>query len=326
MSTSEKEQKKECIALRAMANLFQKGSVINQSAEDFLNFIESMPNAPAILEISEKMKQLDNLSDDEKKLLTDIFQDVHGNNTKSSETSNVLNSAVEEKHTEIALASNCSIIDCTNDEEDIMDEYHFILNNSVPTHQFKLTFQQVVEEYSITYTNYVFGNFRIHHEDCNNFGLLKLFERDKIIQAIFETYGFISIDGKECTVKLKNKIFDLLVQLQPSLILNRNDFTRVALIKIGEIEISSPKGNEKMDQYLITDIDASNLKNTLYISYGFIDFDKANNSLEYYNDVANTLLSRKNLNDACYIGSIENSEVIRKKYDFGGAKSIVKEL
>ena len=106
--------------------------------------------------------------------------------------------------------------------------------------------------------------------------------------------------------------------------MTRNDSSKIAILQIGDINISS---DDTLNQYLITDIDIENLAANMYLSYGEIDIEKVNTSFEYYNNVANILLSRENLNKSAYIGALDGTDIIRNNdLDFGPAIFSSKEL
>ncbi|MBR3720327.1 MAG: hypothetical protein IKN09_01105, partial [Clostridia bacterium] len=181
------------------------------------------------------------------------------------------------------------------------------------------------------YSNKIFGNFRINTESCiaNKSKFLSALKREKIAAALLESFGYISLDDtSKCSLKMKNEIFESISNVEPSIIMNRNDSSKVAILKIGEIEISTAKSRfETINQYLITDIDIENLTANMYLSYGIIDIESVNLSLEYYNNVANLLLSRDNLNNSAYIGALDDTDIIRNEdLDFGPAILSSKEL
>ena len=326
---TKKDNSKECITLRIMANLLKKGDIINPSAEDFIDYLENkMPNARTITEIAEKMKQISNPTQEELCLLKQLFQKYFSFDLSDLNEATYSYSPEEgKKHNEILLSSQFRIMDCTDIIHDFLDEYCMMLDGGLPAHKFILKYTEVVNGYTLVYSNKIFGNFRINTESCiaNKSKFLSALKREKIAAALLESFGYISLDDTDkCSAKLKKEIFESISSTEPSITMNRNDSSRIAILQIGDINLSD---DDTINQYLIMDIDIENLAANMYLSYGEIDIEKVNTSFEYYNNVANILLSRENLNKSAYIGTLNGTDIVRNEdLDFGPAICSSKEL
>lgn len=332
--TTKKDNDKECITLRIMANLLKKGEIINPSAEDFIEYLENkMPNARTVTEIAEKMKQISNPTQEEIFLLKQLFQ-KHFSFDLSDLNEATYNASTEKdqkRNDEIQLSSEYYISDCTKCIhdfcDDFLDEYCMVLDGKLPVHTFILEYTEVLNGYTLIYNNYIFGNFRISNDNfaINKSLLLSALERKKVVAAILESFGYISLDDTDkCSAKLKKEIFESISSTEPSITMNRNDSSRIAILQIGDINLSD---DDTINQYLIMDIDIENLAANMYLSYGEIDIEKVNTSFEYYNNVANILLSRENLNKSAYIGTLDGTDIVRNEdLDFGPAILSSKEL
>ncbi|MBR3720585.1 MAG: hypothetical protein IKN09_02460 [Clostridia bacterium] len=326
---TKKDNSKECITLRIMANLLKKGDIINPSAEDFIDYLENkMPNARTITEIAEKIKQISNPTQEELCLLKQLFQKYFSFDLSDLNEATYSYSPEEgKKHNEILLSSQFRIMDCTDIIHDFLDEYCMMLDGGLPAHKFILKYTEVVNGYTLVYSNKIFGNFRINTESCiaNKSKFLSALKREKIAAALLESFGYISLDDTDkCSAKLKKEIFESISSTEPSITMNRNDSSRIAILQIGDINLSD---DDTINQYLIMDIDIENLAANMYLSYGEIDIEKVNTSFEYYNNVANILLSRENLNKSAYIGTLNGTDIVRNEdLDFGPAICSSKEL
>lgn len=222
------------------------------------------------------------------------------------------------KHTQtygntVHLTKDLSITDITEKEQDIEDEYSFILNIPAKVRRYELKSRETKNNVTIEFSNYVFGNFCIDEtsENFNKSLLINTFTRNRIIEATINYFGFISTNENENQFSghLRNEIFQKIQKVQPTVLLTRNDNSKVFILKVGDITISTKDTKESMSQFLVFSADLQKWTSQVYLCYAKINMNLLETSKLYRYNVANVLVSPDNLNSSRYIGTVLEDEL-----------------
>lgn len=213
----------------------------------------------------------------------------------------------------VFLNKNLSITDITEKEQDIEDEYSFILNIPAKVRRYELKSRETKNDVTIEFSNYIFGNFCIdeNSESFNKPLLINTFSRNRVIEATINCFGFMSTtdDENQYNGHLRNEIFQKIQKLQPPVLLTRNDNSKVFILKVGDITISTKDTTEKMNQFLVFSADLQKWVSQVYLCYAKINMDLLETSKLYRYNVANVLVSPTNLNSSRYIGTVLENEL-----------------
>lgn len=213
----------------------------------------------------------------------------------------------------VLLNKNLSITDYTDKNQDIEDEYSFILNIPPKVRRYELRSRETKGDVTIEFSNYIFGNFCIDEksEDFNKSLLINTFSRNRVIDALINSFGFISTNESENVYNgtLRNEIFQKITKVQPSCMLARQDKSKVFILKVGEILIYTKDSEEKMGQFLIFSADMKKWTSQVYLCYAKINMELLETSEIYRFNVANILAKPSNLNNSRYIGTVMEDEL-----------------
>ncbi|MCR5146911.1 MAG: hypothetical protein K6B70_06185 [Clostridia bacterium] len=210
------------------------------------------------------------------------------------------------------LTENLTITDITEKEQDIEDEYSFILNLPAKVRCYELKSRETKNNVTIEFSNYIFGNFCIdeNSENYNKALLVNTFSRSRIIEATINCFGFMSTDDEnQLNDNIRKEIFQKFQKLQPPVLLTRNDSSNVFILKIGDITISTQSTKENMGQFLIFSADYQKWVSQVYLCYSKINMDLLETSNLYRYNVANVLVSPVNLDSSRYIGTVIEDEI-----------------
>lgn len=250
---------------------------------------------------------------------------------KASQQSIPTNRQKKHKHTygnQVFLSPNLSITDITDKEQDIEDEYSFILNIPAKIRRYELKSTETKNGVTVEFSNYIFGNFCIdeNSENYNKSQLLNAFSRNLVIEATINCFGFMSIndDENKYSEHLRDEIFQKIKQTQPCVLLTRNDNSKVFILKVGDVKISSKDTEESMSQFLVFSADLQKWTSQVYLCYAKINMNLLETSKLYRYNVANVLVSPDNLNSSRYIGTVLEDELAMgiEKLDLPFADSV----
>lgn len=222
------------------------------------------------------------------------------------------------KHTQtygntVLLSQNLSITDITEKEQDIEDEYSFILNIPAKVRRYELKSRETKNDVTIEFSNYIFGNFCIdeNSEDYSKPLLINTFSRNHVIESTINCFGFMTTNEDELPYSgsLRNEIFQKIQKVQPNVLLTRKDNSKVFILKVGDITISTKDTKENMGQFLVFSADAQKWVSQVYLCYAKINMDLLETSKLYKYNVANVLVSPENLNSSRYIGTVIENEI-----------------
>jgi len=216
------------------------------------------------------------------------------------------------------------ITDLSPTDQDLNDEYDFILNNSQNINHTKRTYciqsKEFISGFTLRFSNFIFGNLMLKQNDINfdEKQLTNTLSRNNVTKAIVNTFGYITPlkNNMSCSSKLQEEMFNKLRRLYPEsqAKLSRLDGSKIAILKVGDIIVSQDnKLDVILEQYLI----ASNSR--LFLTYGNINFELLKTSPEYRYNIANNLLGYKNLNTSRYIGELVRNSIIKRDIPFGKA-------
>lgn len=214
----------------------------------------------------------------------------------------------------VMLSENLFITDYSNKEQDFEDEYSFILDTPAKVRRYELKFRETKNDVTIEFSNFIFGNFCIDNsnENFNSALLVETFSRNNVIDAIINSFGFMSTNQEEYEFShnLRSEIFHKLKRVQPNMMLTRADNSKVFILKVGDINISIRNHNsvEKMSQFLVFSMDIKNWTSQVYMCYAKINMNLLETSELYQYNVANVLVSPENLNSSRYIGTVIENE------------------
>lgn len=213
----------------------------------------------------------------------------------------------------VFLSENISITDITEKEQDIEDEYSFILNIPAKVRRYELKSRETKNNVTIEFSNYIFGNFCIdeNSENFNKSLLINTFSRNRVIEATINCFGFMSTndDENQFNGHLRNEIFQKIQKVQSPVLLTRNDNSKVFILKVGDITISTKDTNESMSQFLVFSADFQKWVSQVYLCYAKINMNLLETSELYRYNVANVLVSPDNLNSSRYIGTVIENEI-----------------
>lgn len=250
---------------------------------------------------------------------------------KASQQSIPTNRQKKHKHTygnQVFLSPNLSITDITDKEQDIEDEYSFILNIPAKIRRYELKSTETKNGVTVEFSNYIFGNFCIdeNSENYNKSQLLNAFSRNLVIEATINCFGFMSIndDENKYSEHLRDEIFQKIKQTQPCVLLTRNDNSKVFILKVGDVKISSKDTEESLSQFLVFSADLQKWTSQVYLCYAKINMNLLETSKLYRYNVANVLVSPDNLNSSRYIGTVLEDELAMgiEKLDLPFADSV----
>lgn len=250
---------------------------------------------------------------------------------KASQQSIPTNRQKKHKHTygnQVFLSPNLSITDITDKEQDIEDEYSFILNIPAKIRRYELKSTETKNGVTVEFSNYIFGNFCIdeNSENYNKSQLLNAFSRNLVIEATINCFGFMSTndDENKYSEHLRDEIFQKIKQTQPCVLLTRNDNSKVFILKVGDVKISSKDTEESMSQFLVFSADLQKWTSQVYLCYAKINMNLLETSKLYRYNVANVLVSPDNLNSSRYIGTVLEDELAMgiEKLDLPFADSV----
>ena len=213
----------------------------------------------------------------------------------------------------VLLNDSLSITDFTDKEQDIEDEYSFILNIPAKVRRYELRSRETKNDVTIEFSNYIFGNFCIdeNSDGFNKSLLINTFSRSRVIDALMNSFGFMSIneDENKYSETLRNEIFQKLNKVQPSYMLTRSDNSKVFILKVGDILIYTKDSDEKMGQFLVFSADMQKWTSQVYLCYAKINMELLETSALYRYNVANVLVNPTNLNNSRYIGTVLEDEI-----------------
>ena len=250
---------------------------------------------------------------------------------KVSQQSIPTNRQKKHKHTygnQVFLSPNLSITDITDKEQDIEDEYSFILNIPAKIRRYELKSTETKNGVTVEFSNYIFGNFCIdeNSENYNKSQLLNAFSRNLVIEATINCFGFMSTndDENKYSEHLRDEIFQKIKQTQPCVLLTRNDNSKVFILKVGDVKISSKDTEESLSQFLVFSADLQKWTSQVYLCYAKINMNLLETSKLYRYNVANVLVSPDNLNSSRYIGTVLEDELAMgiEKLDLPFADSV----
>lgn len=225
----------------------------------------------------------------------------------------------------LVLSSNLIITDLSDAEQDIEDEYSFILNTPSTMRSYKIESCEQIDDVIIKFSNTIYGNFCIDElsENFNKEQLVKTFTRSKIVDSLINSFGYMSVDGITPS-DMKARVFNRIKSAQPHKMLIRTDHSKVFILKIGDMTVSKGCLVEPMGQFLVFSTDLKNWTSQVFLCYAKINMDLLESSELYRNNVANVLVGVDNLNSSRYIGAVLEKDVASraKKIDIPFAEPL----
>ena len=225
----------------------------------------------------------------------------------------------------LVLSSDLIITDLSDAEQDIEDEYSFILNTPSTMRSYKIESCEQIDDVIIKFSNTIYGNFCIDElsENFNKEQLVNTFTRSKIVGSLINSFGYMSVDGITPS-DMKARVFNRLKSSQPHRMLTRTDHSKVFILKIGDMTVSKGCLVEPMGQFLVFSTDLKNWTSQVFLCYAKINMDLLESSELYRSNVANVLVDVDNLNSSRYIGAVLEEDVASraKKIDIPFAEPL----
>ena len=163
-------QHNQQLVLTALRSLMAKGTVINEEAirfwEKYVNStgtenIMDSSNGTIIRQIEALVDQLQPLKTSELEHLQDIFEQIPLDETTLQEMSARKNDTATNV---FYVGQNIKVTDLAPPEQDFQDEYNFILSQKAQQRKYLVEISETDSSgYTIKYSNYLFGNFKLRH-------------------------------------------------------------------------------------------------------------------------------------------------------------------